>query len=97
MTTKTHDAPAVGTTYRRRSTGRVWHLERITESGLPPLAEEFYGPDCDVRDYVSPAELTEKFDAIGWLREVAPVLPHTWSPWITNPVRPVPVYAPASP
>lgn len=58
MTTLTvSDAPAAGARYRKLSTGRTWHVERISDSGLIVLVEEFYGSDCDVRDYETPAEL----------------------------------------
>lgn len=51
------DAPAAGTRYRKLSTGRTWHVDRISTAGLIVLTEEFYGEDCDLREYVTPGEL----------------------------------------
>ena len=57
------DAPAVGARYRKQSTGRTWHVERISDSGLIVLTEEFYGPECDLREYVTPGELATDYAA----------------------------------
>lgn len=58
MTTITvSNAPAVGARYRKLSTGRTWHVDRISDAGLIVLTEEFYGEDCDVREYETPGEL----------------------------------------
>lgn len=65
MTTLTvSDAPAAGARYRKLSTGRTWHVERISGSGLVVLTEEFYGEDCDVREYETPAELAAGYTPI---------------------------------
>lgn len=49
--------PAIGARYRKQSTGRAWHVERICSSGLIALSEEFYGPECEMREYVTGDEL----------------------------------------
>ncbi|MFB9714154.1 hypothetical protein [Arthrobacter methylotrophus] len=54
-------APAAGARYRKQSTGRTWHVDRITEAGLISLTEEFYGSDCERRDYVTHAELGAEY------------------------------------
>jgi hypothetical protein len=59
--TTTLAAPAVGARYRRLSTGRVWHVRCLAESGLIGLTEEFYGPECDVRGYVTAEELAAEY------------------------------------
>lgn len=64
MTTTMTGTPAAGSKYRKRSTGRIWHIERISDSGAFAMTEEFYVPHCDVRDYVTPAELTENYEPI---------------------------------
>jgi hypothetical protein len=64
MTTTMTGAPAAGSKYRKRSTGRIWHVERISDSGVFAMTEEFYGPLCDVRDYVTPAALAEDYEAV---------------------------------
>ncbi|QOT19251.1 hypothetical protein [Paenarthrobacter sp. YJN-5] len=56
-------APAAGARYRKHSTGRTWHVDRVTGSGLISLTEEYYGIDCDVREYVTTDELGRDFDA----------------------------------
>jgi hypothetical protein len=58
------DAPAVGTRYRKLSTGRIWHVERVSVAGLIVLLEEFYGGDCDVREYETPDELAAGYTPI---------------------------------
>jgi hypothetical protein len=55
------EAPAVGARYRKLSTGRVWNIHRLCDSGLIGLTEDFYGADCDVRDYVSLEELAQDY------------------------------------
>lgn len=65
MTTLTvTDAPAVGVRYRKRSTSRTWHVSRICDSGLIGLSEEFYGTDCERRDYVTHAELGTEYSPL---------------------------------
>jgi hypothetical protein len=61
MDTLTLDAPVAGARYRKRSTGRTWHVSRISDSGLIGLSEEFYGTDCERRDYVTHAELGAEY------------------------------------
>lgn len=62
-TTTVLDAPAVGARYRKLSTGRTWHVDRISGSGLIVLTEEFYGTDCDLREYVTLGELSTDYSA----------------------------------
>ncbi|HEX9087425.1 MAG TPA: hypothetical protein VF867_07875 [Arthrobacter sp.] len=50
-------APAIGVRYLKQSTGRAWHVVRICNSGLIALSEEFYGPECEMREYVTRDEL----------------------------------------
>jgi hypothetical protein len=65
MTTRTvSDAPAAGARYRKHSTGRIWHVERISEAGLIVLTEEFYRGDCDVREYETPEELAASYTPV---------------------------------
>jgi len=65
MTTLTaSDAPAVGTPYRKRSTGRTWHVSRICDAGLIGLSEDFYGTDCERRDYVTGTELGTEYEPL---------------------------------
>lgn len=64
MTTLTvRDAPTVGARYRKYSTGRAWHVDRISTAGLIVLTEEFYGEDCEVREYVTRDELADGYTA----------------------------------
>lgn len=64
MTTLTDSAvPAAGARYRKQSTGRTWHVDRVSPSGLIVLLEEFYGADCDVREYVTAGELAAGYAA----------------------------------
>ncbi|MBG0738656.1 hypothetical protein IV500_04375 [Paeniglutamicibacter antarcticus] len=61
MTTTTLlDTPAVGARYRRHSTGRIWHVTRICDSGLIALTEDFYG--CEARDYVSLTDFADAYE-----------------------------------
>lgn len=53
--------PTAGARYRKQSTGRTWHVDRITGSGLISLTEEYYGADCDVREYITAEELAQEF------------------------------------
>lgn len=55
------EAPAVGARYRKNSTGRLWHIRCLNDSGLIGLAEDFYGPECEVRDYVTKDELAADY------------------------------------
>lgn len=59
--TITLEAPALGGRYRKLSTGRVWHIHALHTPGVIGLTEEFYGPDCEVRGYVSPDELASDY------------------------------------
>jgi hypothetical protein len=62
MTTLTiAPAPAAGARFRKQSTGRTWHVDRITESGLVALTEEYYGEGCDMREYVTADELAADY------------------------------------
>lgn len=63
MATLTLEAPAAGARYRKQSTGRTWHVDRISDCGLLVLTEEYYGEDCVVREYVTPDELATVFTA----------------------------------
>ena len=54
-------APAVGARYRKNSTGRTWHVSKMCDSGLISLTEEFYGADCDRRDYLTETELAAEY------------------------------------
>lgn len=64
MTTLTvSDAPAAGARYRKKTTGRTWHVDRISPSGLIVMLEEFYGADCDMREYVTAGELAAGYAA----------------------------------
>lgn len=66
MTTLTvPDAPAVGARYRKHSTGRTWNVSEICGSGLISLIEKHYGADCEIRGYVTYAELAAEYDALG--------------------------------
>lgn len=53
--------PTLGARYRRHTTGRVWHVRSLSESGLIGLTEEFYGPECEVRGYVTADELAADY------------------------------------
>jgi hypothetical protein len=64
MTTLTIAPPAAGARYRKLSTGRTWHVERISDCGLIVLLEEFYGEGCDVREYETPAELAAGYTPV---------------------------------
>lgn len=61
--TMTLARPALGARYRRHTTGRVWHVRCLSESGLIGLTEDFYGPDCEVRGYVTAEELALDYQA----------------------------------
>lgn len=54
-------APAAGSRYRKQSTGRTWRVDRVTEAELISVTEEYYGADCDVREYVPTDELSQEF------------------------------------
>jgi hypothetical protein len=60
--TLTLAAPAVGTRYTSHATGRPWHVDHVSAEGVVCLKEEFYGPECDRRDYVTGAELAADYD-----------------------------------
>lgn len=62
MTTLTLAAPAVGSRYLSHVTGRRWHVSSIGPTGVIALTEEFYGPDCEHRSYVTGAELAAEYD-----------------------------------
>lgn len=55
-------APAIGASYRKHSTGRAWHVARISGSGLIRLTESFYGAGCDVSCYVTNTELGSEYE-----------------------------------
>lgn len=59
--TTTIAKPVLGARYRRNSTGRVWHVRCLNDSGLIGLTEDFYGPDCEVRGYVTRDELAADY------------------------------------
>lgn len=60
--TPTLAVPAVGSRYHCRATGRPWHVDHISPEGVVCLKEEFYGPECERRDYVTGSELTTDYD-----------------------------------
>lgn len=58
------DAPAIGALYRKRSTGRNWHVYKICDSGLIGLSEDFHGIHCSVRDIVDRDRLAQDYEAL---------------------------------
>jgi hypothetical protein len=62
MNTLTPAAPALGSRYHCRATGRPWHVDHVSTEGVVCLKEEFYGPDCERRSYVSVPELAADYD-----------------------------------
>jgi len=59
------DAPAVGARYRKHSTGRTWHVSRLCDAGLIGLSEDYYGTDCERRNYVTGPELASEYYSVG--------------------------------
>lgn len=63
MSTLTAPAtPAVGSQFTSHATGRTWHVSSVGDSGIIGLTEEYYGPNCERRSYVTGEELAADYD-----------------------------------
>lgn len=62
MTAAAVPAPTVGARYTNHSAGRPWHVDHVSSAGVVCLKEDFYGPECERRDYLTGAELASDYD-----------------------------------